>query len=394
MKILSISSLVPIPGVVKTNDFVFQTYRHYKKLFANDEVVIIKPVKYDLNVIRILKKITILKKLDKKRELQINGFRVLIFTFFSSWSLRNIHAVITQSIFFMNFKKISSLFSDIGFDIIHAQYILPDGLLAYWLHKKYKIPYVLTTHNERHYFKHIISRKTSLKILKAAAGIFTINHYNYTYFKSLNLTNVTMKPLGFNKSFLREQKSPVKNETVKIVTVAELIKLKNIDKVILALHELTGKYNFTYTVIGRGPEKEYLLNLVRSLNMQEYVHFTDYIPHEKIADEISRYDIFIMISYFETFGRVYFEAMAMGIPIICAVNSGIYGLFEDKKEGLAVDHTDQNAIVNALDNLISDPEKRLEIGRNGQKLVKNYTWENIAKDLHVEYNNIIRSKME
>ena len=41
-----------------------------------------------------------------------------------------------------------------------------------------------------------------------------------------------------------------------------------------------------------------------------------------------------MPSYVETFGRVYFEAMAMGIPIICAKNSGIYGYYKEMEEGV------------------------------------------------------------
>jgi glycosyltransferase involved in cell wall biosynthesis len=92
-----------------------------------------------------------------------------------------------------------------------------------------------------------------------------------------------------------------------------------------------------------------------------------------------------MPSYFETFGRVYFEAMAMGIPVICARNSGIFGLFREREEGMAVDHRNIDSIVDALEHLLSDRNERRRIGRNGQELVKEFTWENIAKELHIKY---------
>jgi len=193
-----------------------------------------------------------------------------------------------------------------------------------------------------------------------------------------------LKPLGFNRSFLRNQKSTYQKNT-KILTVAELRKLKNIDQVILAIKKLVPKYDISYTIIGKGQEKKYLSDLVDSLNLNSHIHFIDSIPHDQIANEMYKYDIFIMPSYFETFGRVYFEAMAMGIPIICAKNSGIYGYFKEMKEGISVDHNDINQILQALEYLVANPKKRIHMGKKGQELVKHYTWENIVEEIHNLY---------
>lgn len=390
MKILSISSILPIPGFKSSNDFVFQTYIHYKHLYENDTVVIIKPAKFDLNPFNFFKKETQLKKLKKPITLEIHGFKVEILPFYSSWSLRNIHSVITSSLYYLNIKRLKSIFSIYNFNIIHAQFIFPDGLLAYFLSKKFKIPFVLTTHNERFYFEHIISRTIAIKIMNVASKVFPINHSNYQYYLLLNLKNVELTPLGFNRNFVRPQKVNHPKKT-KILTVAELIKLKNIDKVLMAVKELVSKYNLDYTIIGRGPEKESLMKLASALHLDNYVTFIDHIPHEIIADKLYEHDIFIMPSYFETFGRVYFEAMAMGIPIICARNSGIYGIFKELEEGISVDHKSVMDIVHVLEFLINNPEERLRIGANGKRLVEKYTWENIAKDLHAKYAEVIHN---
>jgi len=384
MNILSISSLLPVPGIININDFVFETYLNYKKKYVDDNIVIIKPLKYSLKLYKTYRKHFDGVKEKNRLTWIINNFQVEIFPFLSAWSIKNIHAIIIKTIFHFNKKRISSLISLYNFDIIHAQYIFPDGMLAYILNKKFNIPYIITTHNELTYFKHPISGRIALNILKNAYKVVPISYINYSYFKSQCLTNINLKPLGFNRSFLRNQKSTYQKNT-KILTVAELRKLKNIDQVILTIKKLVPKYDISYTIIGKGQEKKYLSDLVDSLNLNSHIHFIDSIPHDQIANEMYKYDIFIMPSYFETFGRVYFEAMAMGIPIICAKNSGIYGYFKEMKEGISVNHNDINQILQALEYLIANPKKRVHMGKKGQELVKHYTWENIVERIHDIY---------
>ncbi len=391
MKILSISSILPIHDLLPHNDFIFQTYLNYKKQFIEDEITIIKPIKYDFNLFTILKGATRLGKLKKKYTWEINGFHVEIFPFFSSWGLRNLHSLLTRSILLINSKRIKQLISSRKFDVIHAQYIYPDGVLAYQLNKKFGIPYFVTSHHERYFFDSYFSKRMALKIFNNASKVLPINHTNALYFESLGVSNIELTPLGFNENFLREQKQ-ITTSKLSIFTVSVLIPLKNIDKVIRAIGKLISKYEISYTIIGKGPEKENLVKLVGDLHLNEHVKFVDHIPHDKISDQMYKHDVFIMPSYFETFGRVYFECMAMGIPVICARNSGIHGLFKEKEEGLSVHHENIDEIAQALEYLISHPRERIEIGLRGQKLVRNYTWDEIAKDLHIKYLNSIQEK--
>jgi len=390
MKILVISSILPIPGAISFNDFVFHTYTNYLQQYKNDEVVIINPVKYDLNIRTFLRKQTRLQKLKSQLQWEIRGFQVEIFPFFSAWSARNLHALVSRTVYFVNRKRIKALFDSYDFDIIHARFIFADGFLAYLLSKKYHIPYVISTHNERFYFEHFYSRRVAFRILKSASYVLPLNYSNLEYFQANGIINLKQSTHGFYNTFLRDQREDA-NEQISILSVCELIRLKNIDKVIEALKSLKEKYNFRYTIIGKGPEKESLKEQVNSAGMQDHIIFIDYVPHDQIADEMYKHEVFIMPSYFETFGRVYFEVMAMGIPIICARNSGIYGLFKEGEEGLAVDHKSVENISSALAFLMDKPEERRRIGSNGQKLVSNYTWENIAKDLHNIYTSSIRS---
>jgi glycosyltransferase involved in cell wall biosynthesis len=391
MKILAVSSILPIPGIIKSNDFVFQTYLNYKKLHPGDEIVIIRPLRIDLNPLHWAAGLKRKEKIYKTRMLQ--GFRVETLAFLSSWRLRNLHSILTKTIYSFNKKKLDKLTGEYGFDIVHAQFILPDGLLAKYLHDKMGIPYVITTHNERFYFDHVLSEKLSKKILNEAASVYPINHSNYSFYKTIGIQNVVLIPLGFNDSFVRDQVAR-NTSPVNILTVCELIKLKNVDKVIRAVKTLSADYPVRYTIIGRGKESENLKQLTESIGLKNIISFIDHIPYEQIADEMHKHDIFIMPSYFETFGRVYFEAMAMGIPVICAKNSGIFGIFKENEEGISVEHRNMEEIINALKFLITNPEERARIGMNGKKLVEHFTWSSIAEKIHSEYTRILnRSRL-
>jgi glycosyltransferase involved in cell wall biosynthesis len=390
MNILSITGILPIPDVLKHNDFVFYTYKIYRDKYPADSVQIIRTTQYKTNIKKIVRSETDLDKLNKKYVWDIFGFKVTIFPFLSMRRLRNTNAFASFSAYYLNRKRLDRIVADFKPDIVHAQYIFPDGCMAYLLKKRYNIPYILTTHGELFFFKHYLARKIGLKVLKQASYVIPINYSSYLYFIKAGVKPIKYLPLGFSSSFLHEQK-PAAEGTVHIVTVADLIQLKNIDKVIRALKKIPPEKPFTYTIIGKGPEKNRLTELVQKLCLTEKVTFIDFIPHDQIALELYKYDIFIMPSYLETFGRVYFEAMAMGIPVICAKNTGIYGFFKEGVQGLSVDHRDMDDIAAKLEFLISNPVERAAIGKAGKQLVENYTWENIIEEIHNIYTNVVDS---
>jgi glycosyltransferase involved in cell wall biosynthesis len=366
------------------NDFVIEMYKHYKRLHPEDEINIIKPFRINLNLFTLFKKEHEFNRLRALRSYEVEGMRVHLYPFLSAWRLRNMHALLARSAYYLNYRRLKSLLGEKSFDVIHAQFILPDGILARQICRRWGIPFVITTHHERFYFEHWLSRKIALNVLRSASSVLPINNFNFSYFQSIGIRNLTFSPLGFDHRFLRPQKE-TGSGIVYILTVAELIKLKNIDNVIRAVKELVKTYKIKYTIIGQGPERTYLEQLTKQQGLEEHVVFRGAVPYDQIHKEMYQHDIFIMPSYFETFGRVYFEVMAMGIPIICAKNSGIFGIFKEDYEGISVDHNSIEQITLALSSLISDEQKRAEIGLNGQNLVKKYTWGNVVKALENKY---------
>ena len=70
------------------------------------------------------------------------------------------------------------------------------------------------------------------------------------------------------------------------------------------------------TIVGDGPEKNNLFNLVKNLNIEQYVKFPGFLSKEEIASLLQKSSALVLNSDVETFGVALVEAMASGIPVI------------------------------------------------------------------------------
>lgn len=174
---------------------------------------------------------------------------------------------------------------------------------------------------------------------------------------------------------------PVPRSPFTVLTCANLIKRKNIDKLILAVKDLEG---FKLKIIGDGNE---LNNLQKTAS--ENVEFLGRISHEKVLEEMQNADIFILPSVNETFGMVYLEAMASGCITVCTRNDGIDGIIKDEENGFLTEPTAEGIKETLLRiKNLSDlggaskdaPYNLQEIMQNSLEAIKEYTPENCAKN--------------
>ena len=137
----------------------------------------------------------------------------------------------------------------------------------------------------------------------------------------------------------------IQKDKIKILTCGQLIKRKNIDKVVLACEELN---NVELTVIGSGPSE----NKLRRLSDKPV--FLGQLPHKEVLSRMREADIFILPSVNETFGMVYLEAMASGCITVCTRNDGIDGIINDEENGFL---TDTDNVKETLLRILSYSDK-------------------------------------
>lgn len=141
----------------------------------------------------------------------------------------------------------------------------------------------------------------------------------------------------------------------RVLTCGQLIKRKNIDKVIKACEKL----DVELKIIGEGREYKNL----RKLSQKPV--FTGRLEHEKVLEEMRKSDIFVLPSINETFGMVYLEAMASGCITVCTENDGIAGIIRDGFNG----YFWRNGIIEK----ILESNNQNEILQNAYETILNYT---------------------
>lgn len=180
-------------------------------------------------------------------------------------------------------------------------------------------------------------------------------------------TFVAPSGIDFNEDVVKQNEY-----LVSVLTCANLIKRKNVDKLISAIKDLDG---FKLNVIGDGKEYRNLKQLGAECNN---IDFLGRLSHEKVLEEMEKADIFLLSSVDETFGMVYLEAMASGCITICTKGDGIDGIIIDNENGFLCEPT-VAGVKEVLSKIKTFTKENLDkIREKSLETVKKYSIENCA----------------
>ena len=195
--------------------------------------------------------------------------------------------------------------------------------------------------------------------------------------KFSNGNSIYIYPPSYKKFVSVKKKD---QDILRILSVGRLSAEKNFKNLIENLSRLKN-VNFTLKIIGDGPERKKLSQLIRKKNFEKKIKIISY--RKNIRKYFMESDLFVSSSKFEGFPNVVVEAISNNLPVLSSSShGGIYEILKNKKYGM---------IYNS-ENLFSFESKIKYFIKNKEKFT--FSKANVKKDFREFHQKISSQKYD
>ncbi len=162
---------------------------------------------------------------------------------------------------------------------------------------------------------------------------------------------------------------------VELLGVARLVEKKGLDTLLDALARLPADLHWRYVHIGKGTEADRLKDQARTLDIADRITWQGAKAQDEVIAAYRQADLFVMASRIAEDGdrdglpNVLMEAGSQELAAVTTAVSAVPELIEDGANGLLVPPEDPASLASAIEALIRDPKRRLELGQGARKLV-------------------------
>lgn len=175
-----------------------------------------------------------------------------------------------------------------------------------------------------------------------------------------------------------------------ILFVGILEKKKNIDGLIKAYNMIPEKLRQRYQLVIAGKaDNAYAAAkmLIKRLHLEADVVFLGQVS-QGLSSLYQGASLFVLPSLYEGFGLPVLEAMASGVPVIVSKNVAITHRLRGYCE--IIDPNNPSEIAKKMTFLLSDKQRRNRLVRKGLRRIKDFTWENTARETLEVYSQFAR----
>lgn len=169
-----------------------------------------------------------------------------------------------------------------------------------------------------------------------------------------------------------------KNQKLSLLWCGRLINLKHPEKAIYIAEKLKKDgFEFEMILIGTGPLKELLENLIKRKCLKDYVKLVGAVPSSKVRKYMEDANIYLFTSdYNEGWGAVLNESMNSACAVVASHAIGsVPFLIKHNINGLIYKNNDINSLYESVKKLVLDQKQREEISINAYNTISE-TWNN------------------
>jgi glycosyltransferase involved in cell wall biosynthesis len=272
-------------------------------------------------------------------------------------------------------------------DVVVAFFGLPSGAIAWVLNKLYGIPYIVSLrggdvpgfrpydfwlyHRIAVPLLHPIWRRAAAVVANSAGLRALAERFDST-------VDIAVIPNGVDVK--QHPVQPREWMPPRILSVGRVVHQKGLDiamKALAGLHTL----DWSWRIAGDGPEMPALKRTAMLRNIADRVVFLGWQGVEELRKEYADSNLFLFPSRHEGMPNAVLEAMASGLPVVASNIAGNEELVVHGKTGFLFPAEDATALETALKDLLTDCDRRVEMGGAGRKRVEEgYGWRHVAEE--------------
>jgi glycosyltransferase involved in cell wall biosynthesis len=278
------------------------------------------------------------------------------------------------------------------FDVGHAHFILPDGLLAWQARRYFGLPYVITAHGSdvpgynphRLRAAHHLVRPVWKAVVQGASRVVCpseiLEQLVLAQRPSRRKTVVIPNGLEVGEHAPRPLGPSV-------LMVSRMLERKGAQYLLEALAHTPLRADVN--IVGDGPYLAELRQMAAALQSPAKFHGWMDNRSPELRGMYQASGIFVLPSEAENFPIVLLEAMAAGLAIVTTAGTGCAEVVGDA--GLLVPVRDARALAVALKRLVDDPVLRQSLGAAARRRIEdNFTWRAVAGRYVEQYQRIAR----
>lgn len=308
---------------------------------------------------------------------------------------------------FQAFRWLKHLIRITEADIVHA-HSFKAGLICCWAGwgKVYRPPLICTFHNplvqQTGFIKNYLFQSLASAVGQQADRIVVVSHAlesQATDLLKLPADKITCIYNGMNKSRIETRLTPgVFRREMKIGatdllvgSITRLIPEKGIQYLIPVAARLREYFpNLRFVIVGDGPYRPVLEAEISRKGLDGHFIFTGF--RTDIPEILSALDVFVLPSLSEALSIAIMEAMAAKKPVIATKVGGIPEVVTSET-GILVLPRNPDQIATALQDLLSEPLKRSQLGEAGlQRVQYKFSIEAMVNEYHNLYRQIIEDQ--
>lgn len=234
-------------------------------------------------------------------------------------------------------------------DIIHAHYLFSIPI-AVKIGHKYNIPVVATEHWSVWNAKKLPREALRLakKYYPKIDSLISVSEaLQQAILEKAGYESLVINNIVDTEYYNYVENSKAHSDKFVFLSVGTLIKRKGFDLLIKAFKNANFSSEVSLIIRGDGPEYDSLFSLVTELQLENRIQFVGKISRDEMKALFNGSSVYVQPSRFETFGVVFIEALACGLPVIATICGGPEN-FITPEDGILIPTDDVDALTKSM----------------------------------------------